>query len=60
MSSAAERQRFDLHAFERETGSFVGGGTFHNMNWRLPSVELGWWLDQVSRGAASGRRSCAG
>jgi ribosomal-protein-serine acetyltransferase len=60
MRSAAERRRFDLHAFERETGAFVGGGTFHNMNWQLPSVELGWWLDTGFTGRGYGQEIVRG
>jgi RimJ/RimL family protein N-acetyltransferase len=60
MSSAAERRRFDLHAFERATGAFVGGGTFHNMNWQLPSVELGWWLDSSFTGRGYGQEIVRG
>jgi|SRR6478609_7176028 len=60
MSSAAARRRFDLHAFERETGAFVGGGTFHNMNWLLPSVELGWWLDSGCTGRGYGQEIVRG
>jgi RimJ/RimL family protein N-acetyltransferase len=60
MSSAAERRRFDLHVFERETGAFVGGGTFHNMNWQLPNVELGWWLDSGFTGRGYGQEIVRG
>lgn len=57
---AATFLRFDLHAFEQASGEFVGGGTFHNMNWELPSVELGWWLDSAQTGRGYGQEIVAG
>lgn len=57
---AASFHRFDLHAFEKASGTFVGGGTFHNMNWELPSVELGWWLDSAQTGRGYGQEIVAG
>ena len=32
------------HFFDRATGAFVGNASFHHIDWKVPKLELGYWL----------------
>ncbi|ELK44709.1 UNVERIFIED_CONTAM: GNAT family N-acetyltransferase [Halobacillus marinus] len=36
--------------FEKESGSYVGTCGFHRINWNVPAVEIGYWLDKQATG----------
>lgn len=44
------RSRYDLFAFEKETGALIGGGALHGFVWSVPAVEIDWWLDSTQTG----------
>jgi RimJ/RimL family protein N-acetyltransferase len=44
------RSRYDLFAFEKETGKLIGGGALHGFVWSVPAVEIDWWLDSNETG----------
>lgn len=33
-----------LYLFERDTNHFIGASGFNNINWEIPSVEIGYWI----------------
>lgn len=41
---------FPMFLFRKDTGAFVGGSGLHNVDWRVPKFETGYWV----------RSSCAG
>ena len=40
-----QRKELRMYLFDKETGAFVGSSGYHNINWDIPSLELGYWLD---------------
>ncbi len=44
------RKELYMLAFERDTGKLVSGTGFHDINWDIPSFDIGYWV----------RTSCAG
>ncbi len=50
MADAENRARYDLFAFERDTGELIGGGALHGFAWNVPAVEIDWWLDSQHTG----------
>ena len=39
------REDLRLHIFNRETGEFIGSSGLHRINWDIPKVEIGYWID---------------
>ncbi|PGY08513.1 GNAT family N-acetyltransferase [Bacillus sp. AFS031507] len=39
------REDLRLHIFNRETGEFIGSSGMHRINWNIPKVEIGYWID---------------
>jgi RimJ/RimL family protein N-acetyltransferase len=39
------REDMRLHIFNRETGEFIGSSGMHRINWNIPKVEIGYWID---------------
>ena len=39
-----ERSDFALGIWHRESGRFLGGTGFHNIDWSVPSFEIGYWI----------------
>lgn len=44
------RKKLYMLAFERDTGKLVSGTGFHDINWAIPSLDIGYWV----------RTSCTG
>ena len=44
------REDLRLHLFLKETGEFIGVTGFHRINWDVPKVEIGYWLDSRHEG----------
>ncbi len=44
------RKDLRLHLFLKETGEFIGSSGFHRINWDIPKVEIGYWLDSRFEG----------
>ncbi|MCR6109707.1 GNAT family N-acetyltransferase [Bacillus sp. A301a_S52] len=40
-----KREDLRLHIFEKETGQFIGCSGLHRIDWEVPKVEIGYWLD---------------
>ncbi|MFD1851772.1 GNAT family N-acetyltransferase [Oceanobacillus bengalensis] len=40
-----KRDDLRLHIFHRETGEFIGSTGLHNINWKVPKFEIGYWID---------------
>ncbi|WP_142827542.1 GNAT family N-acetyltransferase [Planococcus soli] len=36
--------------FDKETGSFIGSTGFHSIEWDVPKMEIGYWLDSRMTG----------
>ncbi|AQQ51858.1 GNAT family N-acetyltransferase [Planococcus lenghuensis] len=36
--------------FDKETGQFIGSTGFHNIDWEVPKLEIGYWLDTRASG----------
>ncbi|MDQ0213764.1 RimJ/RimL family protein N-acetyltransferase [Oikeobacillus pervagus] len=34
-----------LHIFRKKDGQFIGSTGFHRIDWTIPKVEIGYWLD---------------
>jgi ribosomal-protein-serine acetyltransferase len=47
----ARRIDFPLGIWERATGRLLGGSGYHNIDWDVPSFEIGYWI----RASAEGR-----
>lgn len=39
-----------MMAFEKKTGRYVGGTGFHDINWDVPSLTIGYWVRQSMQG----------
>ncbi|MGH2550010.1 MAG: GNAT family N-acetyltransferase, partial [Thermomicrobiales bacterium] len=50
IANAEARSRYDLFAFEKESGALIGGGGLHGFVWTVPAVEIDWWLDSTQTG----------
>lgn len=37
------RERLTMLMFRREDGKFLGASGFHNIDWRVPRLEIGYW-----------------
>ena len=48
----AAGEDFGFGIFLRETGRYLGGTGFHRPNWRVPSLEIGYWMrtSEVGKG----------
>ena len=44
------RKDLRLHIFLKETGEYIGSTGFHRINWDVPKVEIGYWLDSRHEG----------
>ncbi|HWO75790.1 MAG TPA: GNAT family N-acetyltransferase [Bacillus sp. (in: firmicutes)] len=40
-----KRDDIRLHIFRKEDNEFIGSTGFHRINWKIPKVEIGYWLD---------------
>lgn len=40
-----ERKDLRLHIFKKETGEFIGSSGLHRLDWDIPKVEIGYWID---------------
>lgn len=40
-----KRDDLRLHIFLRETGAFIGSSGLHRIDWDIPKVEIGYWID---------------
>ncbi len=40
-----KRTDFRLHIFLKETDELIGSTGFHRVDWEIPKVEIGYWLD---------------
>lgn len=49
------REALDFQWHENATGRLVGKGGFHNIDWSVPKLEIGYWL----RTSATGQGFCA-
>jgi RimJ/RimL family protein N-acetyltransferase len=49
------REEIDFCFFGRDSGSFVGKGGLHTIDWTVPKVEVGYWIRSscVGRGIAT-------
>lgn len=47
----AARKEIPLLLFRRQDGLFVGGSGLHTINWRVPAVEIGYWVRSSLQGA---------
>lgn len=36
--------------FDKETGQFIGTAGFHGIDWGIPKLEIGYWIDSRSSG----------
>src|SRR3954470_22347568 len=43
-ASWAVRSGFALGIWHRETGRFLGGTGLHNIDWSVPSFDIGYWI----------------
>lgn len=44
------REDFGVHAFLRDTGTFVLGAGLHPLNWNVPKFEIGYWCRTSMQG----------
>jgi len=44
------RKDLRLHLFLKDTGEFIGSSGLHRINWEIPKVEIGYWLDSRHEG----------
>ncbi|GIN16232.1 ribosomal-protein-serine acetyltransferase [Shouchella clausii] len=47
-----QKKAFHFHLFEQRSGTFVGSCGLHHINWDVPRMEMGYWID--SRFAGKG------
>lgn len=40
-----QREDLRLHLFLKETGEFIGSSGLHRIDWDVPKVEIGYWID---------------
>jgi ribosomal-protein-serine acetyltransferase len=45
------RETLFMAAFDRETDAYIGGTGFHDIDWKVPSLTIGYWV----RGSHQGR-----
>lgn len=50
MADFITRKDLRLHLFLKETGEFIGCSGYHRINWKIPKVEIGYWLDSRFEG----------
>lgn len=50
MADFITRKDLRLHLFLKDTGEFIGCSGFHRINWDVPKVEIGYWLDSRHEG----------
>ncbi len=46
----ARRTDFALSIWHRETGRLLGGSGFHNIDWDVPSFDIGYWIRDREEG----------
>lgn len=48
----AANENFGLGIFRRDSGRYLGGTGLHRPNWRVPSMEIGYWMrtSEVGKG----------
>lgn len=39
------REDIRLHIFRKSDGNFIGSTGLHRLNWDIPKVEIGYWID---------------
>ncbi|MCM2677242.1 GNAT family N-acetyltransferase [Alkalicoccobacillus plakortidis] len=49
-----------LHLFDKQTGVFVGSSGLHNINWSVPRMEIGYWMDTRHSGKGYMTEAVAG
>lgn len=45
-----KREDLRLHIFCKKTGDFIGSSGLHRIDWDIPKVEIGYWIDNRYRG----------
>ncbi|WP_026570638.1 MULTISPECIES: GNAT family N-acetyltransferase [Sediminibacillus] len=40
-----KREKLRYLLFHRETNGFIGSSGFHNIDWKVPKCEIGYWID---------------
>ncbi|MGP4074279.1 GNAT family N-acetyltransferase [Halobacillus sp. K22] len=53
------RENLRYLIFLRETGEFVGSTGFHNIDWKIPKLEIGYWIDTSKSGNGYMREAVA-
>lgn len=48
--SFLKRESLRYLVFDKETGSFIGSTGFHAIEWDVPKMEIGYWLDSRETG----------
>ncbi|TSB47952.1 GNAT family N-acetyltransferase [Alkalicoccobacillus porphyridii] len=49
-----------LHLFDKQTGGFVGSSGLHQINWSVPKMEIGYWMDSRQSGKGYMTEAVAG
>ncbi|WP_010172969.1 GNAT family N-acetyltransferase [Bacillus coahuilensis] len=44
------REDMRMHIYKKEDHAFIGSTGFHRMNWSVPKVEIGYWIDTYYSG----------
>jgi RimJ/RimL family protein N-acetyltransferase len=44
------REELQLAMYDRVTGEYVGGSGFHRINWKIPRLEIGYWIRKSREG----------
>ena len=44
------REALRMHLFERESGRFIGSSSLNNIDWHVPTMEIGCWLRSSATG----------
>ncbi|SFF55469.1 Protein N-acetyltransferase, RimJ/RimL family [Halobacillus alkaliphilus] len=53
------RENLRYLIFLRENGEFVGSTGFHNINWEIPKLEIGYWINTSKSGKGYMREAVA-
>lgn len=46
----ASREMLDFQWIEKSTGTLIGKGGFHHIDWAIPKFEIGYWLATAAAG----------
>lgn len=44
------RETLFMAAFDRVTGQYIGGTGFHDIDWRVPAMAIGYWVRAAKQG----------